>query len=82
MTTADERPRLRWGMRFSPHVIPFLATIGLAWIPFSSAIVSGVFWWYGPTYQNVEFVMDEAERNPSCFQRGWTKLPVLVGELV
>ena len=29
-----------------------------------------------------EFVMDEAERNPSCFQRGWTKLPVIVGELV
>lgn len=27
-----------------------------------------------------EFVMDEAERNPSCFQRGWTKLPVVVGE--
>lgn len=24
------------------------------------------------------FVMDEAERNPSCFQRGWTKLPVTV----
>jgi cytochrome P450 len=24
-----------------------------------------------------EFVMEEAERNPSCFQRGWTKLPVI-----
>lgn len=63
MTTADERPRLRWGLRFSPHVIPFLATIGLAWIPFQSAITSGVFWWYGPTYRNVEFVMDEAHAN-------------------
>ncbi len=63
MTTEDERPRARWGLRFSPHVIPFLATIGLAWIPFQSAIVSGVFWWYGPTYRNVEFVMDEAQVN-------------------
>ena len=26
-----------------------------------------------------EFVMARAERNPSCFQRGWTKLPVVVG---
>jgi len=26
-----------------------------------------------------EFVMEEAERNPSCFQRGWTKLPVRIG---
>lgn len=26
-----------------------------------------------------EFLMDEAERNPSCFQRGWTRLPVVVG---
>lgn len=25
------------------------------------------------------FVLEEAERNPSCFQRGWTKLPVIVG---
>lgn len=24
------------------------------------------------------FVMEEAERNPSCFQRGWTKLPVSI----
>lgn len=29
-----------------------------------------------------EFVMEEAERNPSCFQRGWTKLPVRIAELV
>lgn len=28
-----------------------------------------------------EFVMEEAERNPSCFQRGWTKLPVIVGDM-
>jgi hypothetical protein len=63
MTTPDQKPRLRWGVRFSPHVLPFLATIGLTWIPFSSAIVSGVFWWWGPTYQQVTFVMDEAHAN-------------------
>ncbi len=63
MTTADQKPRLRWGVRFSPHVVPFLATIGLAWIPFTSAIVSGVFWWWGPTYKQVAFVMEEAHAN-------------------
>jgi cytochrome P450 len=25
------------------------------------------------------FVMEEAERNPSCFQRGWIRLPVVTG---
>lgn len=63
MTTPNDRPSARWGLRFSPHVIPFLATIGLMWIPLQWAIISGVFWWYGPTYQNVEFVMDEAQVN-------------------
>jgi cytochrome P450 len=28
--------------------------------------------------ERFDFVMEEAERNPSCFQRGWTKLPVTV----
>jgi len=31
------------------------------------------------TVDRFEFVMEEAERNPSCFQRGWTKLPVRIG---
>ena len=31
------------------------------------------------TVDHFEFVMEEAERNPSCFQRGWTKLPVRIG---
>lgn len=31
-------------------------------------------------FDRFEFVMEEAERNPSCFQRGWTRLPVIVGE--
>jgi cytochrome P450 len=26
-----------------------------------------------------EFIMEEAQRNPSCFQRGWTNLPVVIG---
>jgi cytochrome P450 len=28
--------------------------------------------------KSVEFVMDEAERNPSCFQWGWIRLPVVI----
>ena len=28
--------------------------------------------------KSVEFVMEEAERNPSCFQWGWIGLPVVV----
>jgi hypothetical protein len=63
MTAPDQKPSVRRGVRFSPHVLPFLATIGLAWIPFSSAIVSGVFWWWGPTYRQVAFVMEEAHAN-------------------
>jgi hypothetical protein len=63
MTTADPGPRVRWGVRFSPHVLPLLATVGLAWIPFSSAMVAGVFWWWGPTYRQVAFVMEEAHAN-------------------
>jgi cytochrome P450 len=27
---------------------------------------------------SADFLMDEAERNPSCFQRGWIKLPVRI----
>lgn len=30
--------------------------------------------------RSFDFVMDEAERNPSCFQRGWTRLPVIVND--
>lgn len=63
MGAPDEEARVRWGVRFSPHVLPFLATVGLAWIPFSSAIGSAVFWWWGPTYKQVAFVMDEAQVN-------------------
>jgi hypothetical protein len=61
--STTEQPRVRWGVRFSPHVLPLLATVALAWIPFSSAIVSGVFWWWGPTYRQVAFVMEEAQTN-------------------
>jgi cytochrome P450 len=28
--------------------------------------------------ESFEFLMEEAQRNPSCFQRGWTRLPVAV----
>ena len=62
-TTPDPSPSLRWGVRFSPHVVPLLIAFGLAWIPFSAAIESAVFWWWGPTYRQVAFVMEEAHAN-------------------
>jgi cytochrome P450 len=30
--------------------------------------------------KSFDFVMAEAERNPSCFQRGWTRLPIVVND--
>ena len=55
--------RLRWGARFSPHVIVFLFTLLAAIPPLKGAIVSGVYWWWDKTYSKVEYVMDEARPN-------------------
>lgn len=55
--------RVRWGARFSPQVLVVVATLALASRPLMGAIVSGVFWWWGDTYEQVELVMDEAQAN-------------------
>lgn len=54
---------VRWGARFSPQVIVLVATLAIASRPLKGAIITGVLWWWGDTYQQVEFVMDEAQIN-------------------
>ena len=56
-------PGVRWGARFSPQVLVLVATLAVASRPLKGAIINGVFWWWGDTYQQVEFVMDEAQVN-------------------
>ena len=51
------------GARFSPQVIVLVATLAFASRPLKGAIIAGVFWWWGDTYQQVEFVMDDAQVN-------------------
>jgi len=55
--------RIRSGARFSPQVIVLVATLAFASRPLKGAIIAGVFWWWGDTYQQVEFVMDDAQVN-------------------
>jgi len=59
----DAAPGVRWGARFSPQVIALVATLAFASRPLKGAIIAGVFWWWGDTYQQVEFVMDDAQVN-------------------
>ncbi len=54
---------VRWGAHFSPQVLVFVATLAFASRPLKGAIIAGMFWWWGDTYQQVEFVMDEAQVN-------------------
>lgn len=49
--------------RFSPQVLVLVATLAIASRPLKNAIITGVLWWWGDTYQQVEFVMDEARVN-------------------
>lgn len=60
---APPAPGIRWGSRFSPQVLVLVATLAVASRPLKGAIIHGVFWWWGDTYQQVEFVMDEAQVN-------------------
>ncbi|MBL8138042.1 MAG: hypothetical protein JNL48_15565 [Acidobacteria bacterium] len=59
----DPAPGLRWGARFSPQVLVLVATLAVASRPLKGAIITGVFWWWGDTYTQEEFVMDEAQVN-------------------
>lgn len=59
----DAAPDLRWGARFSPQVLVLVATLAVASRPLKGAIITGVFWWWGDSYTQVEFVMDDAQVN-------------------
>jgi hypothetical protein len=54
---------VRWGVRFSPQVLVLVAALALAARPLKGAIIAGVFWWWGDTYEQVTFVMDDAQVN-------------------
>lgn len=59
--------------RFNPRVFVFLATSLVVFYLLWEAIASFIFWYYGPTYRQVDFVMDRAEENG-----GW---PIVRGPL-
>lgn len=54
---------LGMGIRFSPQVIPFMLTIAAMFFAAQGAFVSFVHLWYGKSYRQVEFVMDEWRPN-------------------
>lgn len=58
---------------FSPRVLVFLATSLVVFYLLREAIPSFIFWYYGPTYRQVDFVMDRAQEND-----GW---PIVRGPL-
>jgi hypothetical protein len=50
-------------IRFHPQVLVFFAAVGLAFLPLREAVGAAVYWWWGPTYRQVDFVMEEAKPN-------------------
>jgi hypothetical protein len=78
--------RVRWGVRFSPHVLVLPLTLLLAIPAIRGTIVSFVYWWWDDTYAKVEYVMDEARPNDGYpyiagHIEGSTEQRNLVGEL-
>ena len=63
--SAEGLPRARflWGVRVSPHVIVFLLTLLAAIPPLKGAIISGIHWWWDKSYEQIQYVMDEARPN-------------------
>jgi hypothetical protein len=55
--------RLRWGIRFSPHVLVLPLALVAAIPAIRGTIVGFVHWWWDDTYAKVEYVMDEARPN-------------------
>jgi hypothetical protein len=61
--SSPQAPSTRFGARFNPQVLVLVFTLAVASRPLKGAIVAGVHWWWGDTYQQVELVMDEAQPN-------------------
>lgn len=55
--------RVRWGARFSPHVLVFVLTVGLFGWLLGRAGAYAVFLWYANSYRVVEFEMAEVSPN-------------------
>jgi hypothetical protein len=49
--------------RFNPGVLVILATAAVVFFLFSEAVTAYVFWHYGATYRQVDFVMGPPEEN-------------------
>jgi hypothetical protein len=60
-------------LRFNPRVLVFLATSLVVFYLVREAVPSFIFWYYGSTYRQVDFVMDRAQDND-----GW---PIVRGPL-
>ena len=54
---------LGYGIRISPQVIPFMLTVAAMFFAAQGAFVAFVHLWYGDSYRQVEFVMDEWRPN-------------------
>ncbi|GMU70724.1 MAG: hypothetical protein HS109_05520 [Burkholderiales bacterium] len=50
-------------LRFSPQVIPFMLMVAAMFFAAQGAFVSAIHLWYGNTYRQVAFVMDEWRDN-------------------
>jgi hypothetical protein len=50
-------------LRFHPQVLVWLATWAVAFFAMREAIPAWVYWYYAPTYRQVDFVMGAAEEN-------------------
>lgn len=55
--------QVRYGMRFSPHVLVLPLTLVAAIPAMRGTLVSFVHWWWSDSFRQVAFVMDEARPN-------------------
>lgn len=67
------RMGLVYRLRFYPQTLVFLAAFWLAFFGLRDAIGAGIYWWWGPTYRQVDFVMEEAAPNDG--------IPIIRGRL-
>ncbi len=59
----DRGGLLRTRIRFSPQVLVFGLTAVLAFFPLREAVGSAIYWFYGDSYRQVDFVVSEVVPN-------------------
>jgi len=62
-TSRAQALSVRWGARFSPHVLVLPIAMVLSVPILRGAIASGIFWWHQDSYTERTFVMDEFSPN-------------------